>query len=136
MDKLPKLITLIIGSVIGFTVFAGVIYKTIEAHKKIESKLTNKEMTTLNAIITPKDLFNFLLGLPFFLFFLVGPFLLDTGWTGIFILDFLAYCALVIINGGFFFMMAVKGYIGVIWGFLLGALSVALLGELAGSILQ
>ena len=134
MDKLPKLITIIIASVIGFSVFAGVIYLTIKAHKKIESKLTNEEMKILNVLITPRDLFNLLLGLPFFLFFLVGPFLLDTEWTGIFILNLLAYCALVIINGGFFFMVAVKGFMGVIFGVFLGALSVVLLGELAGSI--
>ena len=134
MDKLSKLITIIAGAVIGFTVFAGVIYLTIKVHKKIESKLTNKEMQILHVLIIPRDLFNFLLALPFFLFFLVGPFLLDTEWTGIFILNIMAYCALVIINGGFFFMMAAKGYIGVIWGFFLGAISVALLGEFAGSI--
>lgn len=133
MDKLPKLITMIFGSVIYFSVFAGVIYLAIKAHKRIESKLTNKELKILNVLMAQKDLFNLILGLPFFLFFLVGPFLLDTEWTGIFILDLLAYCAVVIINGGFFLMMAFKGLMGVIWGLFLGGLSVALIPELAGS---
>lgn len=91
-------------------------------------------MQFLGVLMTPRHLLNILLGLPFFLFFLVGPFLLDTKWTGLLILDILAYGALVIINGGFFLLMAVKGYIGVIWGLLFGALFLVLLGELAGSI--
>jgi hypothetical protein len=38
----------------------------------------------------------------------------------------LAYFAMAIINGAFFLLMAVKGYIRIIWGLLLGALSVVL----------
>jgi hypothetical protein len=128
MDKLTELATIIIVSSVGFAVFVGVVYLTIVSHKKIESRLACEEKKILNIYIAPRDLFNLLLGLPFFLFFLTGPFILDTKWIGIFILDIFAYCALVFINGGFFLVAAIKGYIGVIWGLFLGALSVVLLG--------
>ena len=132
MEKLSKLLMIIAFAVVGFAVFAAVIFLTIKAHKKVESKFKNEEKAVLNILISPRDLFNFLLALPFFLFFLIAPFNLETEWTGIFILNFLAYFALVIINGAFFLLMTVKGYIGLIWGLLFGALSVALLGEVAG----
>jgi len=119
MDNLSKLITIIIGSVIGFTVFAGVVYLTIQSHKKVESKQKNK------------DLFNILLGLPFFVFFLIGPFILETEWTGNFYLNLIAYMLLVIINGGFFLFISIRGYIGVFWGLIVGALCVGFLGKIA-----
>jgi len=43
---------------------------------------------------------------------------------------------LVVIDGGFFLFMSIKGYIGVIWGLFFGALSVVLLGQLVGSIFR
>ena len=42
MEKLSKLLMIIAFAVVGFAVFAAVIFLTIKAHKKVESKFKNE----------------------------------------------------------------------------------------------
>jgi len=136
MDKIAELFKMVIACLFFSLTFFGAIYGTIKVHKGIEEWLSDKKILIQKNEIFYKDIFNISLGVPIFLFFLIGPFILDTKWTGILILDIIAYSILVVVDGGFFIMMAVKGYMGVVWGFFLGTIAIMMLGELINIIMR